>query len=171
MLQKATIMAIALLTTNAALCARADTTEVYYEGVVVLANIRQMPENSVRGWQGELPDFYDGRIWNCEVSPNDSTAIVCIEGWNPPVLSEEVKPPFYRGIEIFFMPGTDPQVFTSVEEIEAAVLAGGVLLHPTEAIFLCTLIGPPGERGATIAQASDSAVRSMSWGLLKSLYR
>ena len=121
-----------------------EKVEVYQDGQRILAHVRPVPTNAAQELlrQGDgLPDFYDGRIWTCEVSPTDPSVIVCFEGWNPPVLGDVTNPPFYRGVEIFFMPGAGPYVFTSVSEIAAAEQRGEIQLHRTEDVFLCKLAG------------------------------
>ena len=165
----AVLIPAALLVSQAALPARAGATDVYQDGVLILANVRLLQENSRR--ERELPPFYDGRIWICHVSPDDSTLIACLASRNPPVLGEEATPPLYRGIEIFFMPGTAPRVFTSVEEIDAAAQDGDIVLQPSDAVFLCRPIAPPVGRRVPISELSDAADLTSTWGRIKSLYR
>lgn len=150
--------------------AHAGMTEVYRDGRLTPANVKEMPENWGRGRDRDLPALY-AYFWDCEFGP-DSTYSICMGVFNP-VFVEEADPPFYRGVDVWFLPGTGGRLLTSVEEIEEAVEqgGGGVVLEPTERVYRCKLMERAGDKSSPTALASDLPVRHTTWGRLKSLYR
>jgi hypothetical protein len=134
----------------------------------VLSALQFLPSlalaESMNGAAGQMPAYYDGRLFTVNMKELASTASVSTIAQNPSInqifttqdLDEEQEfspvidaiqgdgfNPLWQQILIVFNPGFAPRQFVSDEEVEAAADGPNpeITLVPTDEVYRCSVVG------------------------------